>query len=343
MHKPQHRIHWQLTFWIGLALCGLGAMFLLVEGTLQKRRLIQARAEHMADQVELLSMALKKESDSQSRADLLETYCATMRFHGRPGHALGVLDTSGAFYRSSDSISREQLASDQHIQALLSGSAVAARWIDESSDGLSLVVAKSIRTEQGGRVGVVYYSEWLDDILRLSRSLQLQGAGVLLVLLAAVTAVVWLFIKYKVAAPLDALLMSEYAVSRGDPSPLRTIGAVSYRDPHNEISTVCAMFSYMVTRIEEREAQGDVGARPRSLRLAVSQIENGLSNLQAAGEWIAHGGVSPDHSRPIIASLLLKGHEAGDLASELKRVLEECPEYDDVELSEDAPDDPDAG
>ena len=339
MRKPQHRIHWQLTLWIGLALCGLGVVFLLVEGTLQKNRLIQARSEHMADQVELLSMALKKEPDAKSRATLLETYCATMRFHGRPGHALGVLDTSGAFYRSSDSISRERLASDPHIQPLLSGSAVAAHWIDESHDGLSLVVAKSIRTEAGGQVGVVYYSEWLDDILRLSWALQLQGAGVLVVLLAAVTLVVWLFIKYKVAAPLDALLMSEYAVSRGDPSPLRTIGAVSYRDPHNEISTVCSMFSYMVTRIEEREVRSDAGTGPRSLKLALSQIENGLSSLQAAGEWIAHEDVSPNHSKRILTSLLRKGHEAGDLASQLKDVLEECPEYDDVELAEVVPED----
>lgn len=344
MKAKRHRIHWQLTLWIGLVLCGLGIIVLAVEGILQKRRLIETRAEYMAEQVGLLSMALQKEPDPQSRSELLETYCATMRFHGRPGHALGILDSSGAFYRSSESITREQLITNPHIKAILEGSAVAAHWTNLSDDGLSLVVARRVRTGSAGPIGVVYYSEWLDDIVRLSRALFLLGAGLLLVLMLAVTAVVWLFVKYKVADPLDALLLSQYAISRGDPSPLRTVGAVSYRDPHNEISMVCDMFSYMTTKIEEHEGQANAGGKPRSLKLAVAEIENGLSHLQDAGGWIeARGGVLPERSKRVLTSLMLKGREARDLATALKQGLAECSAYEDVESAEETPKVPDEG
>ncbi|MHC4714146.1 MAG: hypothetical protein ACYTAN_12905 [Planctomycetota bacterium] len=344
MKAKRHRIHWQLTLWIGLVLCGLGIIVLAAEGTLQKKRLIEARAEYMDEQVGLLSMALQKEVDPRSRSELLETYCATMRFHGRPGHALGIIDSSGAFYRSSESITREQLLSNPHVKALLKGSAVGANWTELSTGGPSLVVARSIRTGPGGAIGVVYYSEWFDDIVALSRALFLQGAGFLLLLMLAVTAVVWLFVKYKVADPLDALLLSQYAVSRGDSSPLRTVGAVSYRDPHNEISMVCDMFSYMTTKIEEHEGQVDSGGKPGSLKIAVAEIENGLSRLQDAVGWIeTRGDALPERSRQVLASLMQKGREARDLASALKGGLEDCPEYDDVESAKLTPEDPDEG
>jgi hypothetical protein len=39
----------------------------------------------------------------------LESYCTTMRYYGRAGHALDVIDTSGSFSQADEILPEEQI------------------------------------------------------------------------------------------------------------------------------------------------------------------------------------------------------------------------------------------
>ena len=168
----------------------------------------------------------------------------------------------------------------------------------------------------------MYYSEWLDGILRLSRNLFLQRAGMLVMLLSAVTVIIWLFVNFKVADPLGALLMREYAAIKGDPSEQELPG------PNHEISAVCLMFNYMLRKIEEREEEFKSQEQPKSFASAMAGIKDNVSGVLDAARWIRdHGNTLSGKSARLMDSLIRRELALLDLASRLERELEAMLSY----------------
>ncbi|MHC4787776.1 MAG: hypothetical protein ACYS8K_01020 [Planctomycetota bacterium] len=327
--EHQRKIHWQLAFRVGAVILVLGVAFLLGDGALQRKRLIESRAAYMEQEVQLIGMAVRKVADAGERARFLESYCATMRFHGRPGHALGIIDTSGRFFKTDGALSEEQIVQSPPVRQLLSASSGSRHWIERTGQGRSLVAAGVYRTPGGDQVGLVYYSEWVEDILRLSRILFWQRAGLLLVLLLAVSSAIWLFVKIKVANPLGALLMREYAASKGD------LQEWALPDPHNEVSAVCHMFNYMLRRTEQREEELRAGAAPDSYASALAGIEEGLACLRKAAHWMeTRGDALTDEGRRTLTEMRKREQGLSHLASVLKGELEGMPSFHEREPDE---------
>ncbi len=327
--RRQHKIHWQLSVRVGGVILVLAAVFLLVDGALQKRRLIESRADYMEQEVQLLGIAVEREADAEERARLLESYCATMRFHGRPGHGLGVVDTSGRFFRTDERLTEDRITRSPQVQALLSAPRVSTRWIEETAQGRALVAVGTYRTPGEDQLGLVYYSEWLEDILALSRALFWQRAGLLVVLLVAMTSVIWLFVKVKVADPLGALLMREYTASKGD------LQEWALPDPHNEVSGVCRMFNYMLRKTDQREEELKAGAAPNSFASAMAGIDEGMAHVRNAARWIeAHGDMLRDNDRSTLTAMRRSERELSRLSSALRGAIEGMASFHEREPEE---------
>ncbi len=276
MHRPRHRIQWQLTFYMGCVICVLLMVFLQLDRVQQRERLINSRASHMMQETRLVRMAMQHEPDPDRRDDFLERYCATMRFHGQPGHSLAVADPSGLFHSAGRQLSREDVMKDERVQRVLSSDETAESWVDRDAGGRRLIVVHSYRPPNATKAGIVYYSESLDDIYELSQMLFLQRAGMALLLLAAVVVVIWLFVRYKVSLPLNALLTREYAASKGD------LRLRPYPDPHNEISELHDMFNIMLKKIEQREKRLRGPGEAAQASDLVAWMEDELAGLSYA-------------------------------------------------------------
>ncbi len=247
MKKSRHTIHWQLTLHIGSVICLLMLLFLVVDGAQQKRHLIESRAASMEQEIQLLGMTIQRTTDPSRRGEFLEAYCATMRFHGRPGHALAILDRGGRFHSTGADLTHEDVLNSSIVKDLSSSNSGTLQRVERTGKGLQLVVAHALLPAAGATSSMVYYSEPLDDVQSLSRTILLHRSGVLLLLLVAVVVIIWFFVKHKVTAPLSVLLMHEYAASKGDLRPKEHL------DPHNEITDVCNMFNHMLAKIQDRE------------------------------------------------------------------------------------------
>ena len=134
-----------------------------------------------------------------------------MQYHSRPGHALGVLDPDGQFYSTKDDLTKERVTEAVTVRQLLVGGEQAKHWIERSEIGDILVAMQSFNTRGTNKRGTLYYSESLKDIEKLSRALIARRAGMLVLLFAAVVIVIWIFVKVKIAAPLNTLLLRQYA------------------------------------------------------------------------------------------------------------------------------------
>ena len=60
MQRHEHKTHWQLALRVGSVVLGLGIVFPIVDGGLQRKRLVEARAAHMSQEIQLLSMAIEQ-------------------------------------------------------------------------------------------------------------------------------------------------------------------------------------------------------------------------------------------------------------------------------------------
>jgi signal transduction histidine kinase len=241
----------------------------------------------------------------------------------------GVIDPSGAFHRTGGRLTKEQILQKDGVRELLSKAATTRQWIERSERGRSLVVATAYGTASEGQVGIVYYSEWLDDILRLSRRLFLERAGVLLLLIVAMGAVIWLFVRRNVAAPLSELLTGEYAASRGD------LSERTWTDPHNEVTAVCTMCNYMVKKIEDREEELTAAEEPNSMASAVTEMGDGLAAVLRAGRWIeTHGDLLTDDAKRQMTAIMRKERELLDMIPRLKRELQWMSSYEEEDPTE---------
>ena len=109
MRKTRHQIHWQLAAYTGAVICVLMGLFLVIDRIQQWRNLVDARSASMQQEVQLLALALEREPSSNARVDFLTHYCAMMRYHGKPGHALAVLDPSGSFHATGKRLTQDDL------------------------------------------------------------------------------------------------------------------------------------------------------------------------------------------------------------------------------------------
>ena len=247
MRKTRHQIHWQLTAYAGAVICVLTGLFLVIDKTHQWRNLVDARSAYMQQEVQLLALALEHEPSSSARADFLTNYCAMMRYHGKPGHALTVLDSSGLFHTTGKQLTKDELTQSTIVEEARNAPNAMVGHVYEEDGGKVLAVAREFTSNSNAGKGIVLYSEPLNDLEALARKLFIQRAAIAVGLLFAVITVIWVFVKQKVAAPLSALLAHEYAASKGDLHPKR------FADPHNEITDVQIMFNHMLKKLEQRE------------------------------------------------------------------------------------------
>ena len=113
MRNRRHRIHWQMTFYVSCVVFGLFALFAVVDYFQQKRHLTASRVGYMAQEVRLLATAIQGERAPEKRDDFIRDYCASMQFHGRPGHGLAIIEPSG----------------------VCTGTGTSARWISHTCRG----------------------------------------------------------------------------------------------------------------------------------------------------------------------------------------------------------------
>ncbi len=319
MRRHRHRIQWQLTFYLGCVICVLMLIFLLIDRFQQRNRLIESRAAQMTQETQLLRMAIQRETSPDKRHEFLEAYCATMRLHGQAGHTLAVVDPSGRFHATGQQqITREDVLQNTHVRQLLSGGHARGTWVEHLGRTNLLVIAGTYRLPNATQQGIVYYSEPLTDIEHLSDMLFLQRTGLVLLLFAAIVAAVWLFVKYRVAAPLSALLTHEYAASKGD-FRLR-----QYPDPHNEISDVYDMFNIMLKKIERRErfiARGP--EESSSLSELVLGMRDDLARVSEDARWLkANRRLCPEWAGADLEDLMAKAGDSNRMASRVLRDLQ---------------------
>ena len=142
MRKTRHRIHWQLAAYAGAVICVLMGLFLVIDKVQQWRNLVDARSAYMQQEVQLLALALEHEPSSAARADFLTNYCAMMRYHGKPGHALAVLDPSGTFHATGTQLTKDDLTQSAIVEEVKNAPSTTVGHVYEEDAGQVLAVAR---------------------------------------------------------------------------------------------------------------------------------------------------------------------------------------------------------
>ena len=246
MEKRMHRIHWQLTLYIGIAIFSLMLLFTILDNAQQKKQLINSRGGYMAQELKLLAAAIQSKENPQKRNQFIQDYCATMQYHSRPGHALGVLEPDGQFHSTKADLTRERVIKAANAERFQTVDEQGKQWTEASKAGNIMISMLPYSIRGTDKEGILYYSESLKDIEKLSRTLIVQRAAMLLLLFTAVVIIIWVFVKFKIAAPLNALLLRQYAAGKGDFTPQ------PFQDPHNEITGIHEMFDYMLKKLQEQ-------------------------------------------------------------------------------------------
>lgn len=298
MANRKHSIQWQLTGSLGAVVFLLMGGFAALDWIQQRHHMIGARASYMRQETRLLAAALQRQGDTAARHAFLRSYCATMQFHGRPGHLLAVKEPGGAFYAVPHEVPEEEILTRPDVRAVYATGQDTQSWLVETPNGDSLTAATAYQGPDSEN-GVVVYSEPISDLNELLKTMFLQRLGMLALLFVAVVLVILIFVRRKIARPLNQLLSREWAASVGD------FRKGDFPAVDNEVGEVCEVFNLMIDRLEKRELDLIGAETEYSLPGLLECIDNYLARASRAAEAIEQeSGPYSDEMRREVAGLL---------------------------------------
>lgn len=249
--KRRGRLHRQITVRVALALTVVMVCFLAFDYRVQRAALVADLGARMAQEMQLLRLALRDVKGPDGIQSLIGEHCSEMKHHGKLGHTLSLVSRDRRVLAAAHAATAEMIGGVIDLERVLGG--LEKVLVQETSVGgqrVLVVAVPTFQTTDGLPIGALFYAETLTDVESLSYELLRSRLWLTVCLLLATSVVVWLVVRRKVMEPLNALIAHEGELARGDLDTWK-----EHPETNNELSELHDIFNYVIEKLRRKQQE----------------------------------------------------------------------------------------